>query len=477
VFVGYGDTPKEAQRDLETRKLSRDWTAINWIGESSSISGVDAIAYPRLEAADQNPNKTDSLERELKRAKRFWEQLSEFYNQETGQTAEGETGKFISPNERLSIPELVKRLITSTKDPIIGNFVTKNGLENLESFSDMIRKTDDGSGHWTGWFMGDGDKFGDRLNELACGDSVDNRVIEKNLDTFSRLVREWSGGKPNSDRPEGIQSDLQKFQKSYNSGKKLGRIIYSGGDDFLGAIYSEDPKNPIPPSLAIKWLKKLDKSWRSELQEKINKELGQYLFQNEDKEQKKQRKGITMSVGFVWTGHSVPQRDVLQHCREAEKKAKSAGRDRVTIRVVFNSGQYVEWITPWEYLNFLDDYTDLDGKTKEEANWSHVYGDLMHLSSRYALGLGNSSTSQRKNFVGNPNETMKTFFDFVQIYFPHWLKKNFLDQSQKTELLKLQKLLPNSSSGELYLDVVDWLKNAITIGWYFYGSNGGEHGF
>jgi hypothetical protein len=72
---------------------------------------------------------------------------------------------------------------------------------------------------------------------------------------------------------------------------------------------------------------------------------------------------------------------------------------------------------------------------------------------------------------------MKTFFDFVQIYFPHWLKKNFLDQSQKTELLKLQKLLPNSSSGELYLDVVDWLKNAITIGWYFYGSNGGEHGF
>ena len=42
--------------------------------------------------------------------------------------------------------------------------------------------------------------------------------------------------------------------------------------------------------------------------------------------------GITLSVGFVWAGHSVPQRDVLQHCREAEKFAKNLGRDRLTNR-------------------------------------------------------------------------------------------------------------------------------------------------
>jgi CRISPR-associated protein Cmr2 len=451
VFVGYGDTPKEAQRDLETRKLSRDWTAINWIGESSSISGVDAIAYPRLEAADQNPNNTTSLADELDRAKRFWEQLSEFYNQETGQTAEGETGKFISPNERLSIPELVKRLITSTKDPIIGNFVTKNGLENLESFSDMIRKTDDGSGHWTGWFMGDGDKFGDRLNELAS-DELENSIIEKNLDTFSSEVRIWS---------DGLKDELDDFGCEYY--REVGRIIYSGGDDFLGAIYSDDPDSPIAPQIALKWLNLLGESWKNSLQSSIESKLGNYLSSK-----------ITMSVGFVWVGHSVPQRDVLQHCREAEKKAKSADRDRVTIRVVFNSGQYVEWITPWEYLNFLDDYTDLDGKTGAAANWSHVYGDLMHLSSRYALGLGNSPTFQLKHLGSDPYTVAQGFCNFIKLYFPNWMKDNLLKNEETIDLKILDKLFPVNSSdleNEQYIKLIDWLKNAVTIGWYFLGSN------
>ncbi|MGB3558256.1 MAG: type III-B CRISPR-associated protein Cas10/Cmr2, partial [Geitlerinemataceae cyanobacterium] len=37
VFWGTGDSPEEARKDLENRKLARQWTAINWIGESSSI--------------------------------------------------------------------------------------------------------------------------------------------------------------------------------------------------------------------------------------------------------------------------------------------------------------------------------------------------------------------------------------------------------------------------------------------------------
>lgn len=46
LFWGTGNTAELAQKDLEQRKLSRRWTAINWVGESSSISGADAIAYP-----------------------------------------------------------------------------------------------------------------------------------------------------------------------------------------------------------------------------------------------------------------------------------------------------------------------------------------------------------------------------------------------------------------------------------------------
>jgi CRISPR-associated protein Cmr2 len=80
------------------------------------------------------------------------------------------------------------------------------------------------------------------------------------------------------------------------------------------------------------------------------------------KEWEKHGQDITLSVGFVWAAPSVPQRDILQHCREAEKRAKALGRKRVTIRIVFSSGQYVQWTCPWSYLHVLKSYCDRDKK-------------------------------------------------------------------------------------------------------------------
>lgn len=85
----------------------------------------------------------------------------------------------------------------------------------------------------------------------------------------------------------------------------------------------------------------------------------------------------------------MPQRDVLQHCREAEKRAKSLGRDRVTIRVVFNSSQYVQWTCPWDYLHVLKNYRDRDGNVwgNKYLNWTHIYNDWEHLKARHAIPL------------------------------------------------------------------------------------------
>lgn len=82
--------------------------------------------------------------------------------------------------------------------------------------------------------------------------------------------------------------------------------MYAGGDDFMGVLYSEDTQtteNPgkLKPIEAWNWLLKLPQEWE-ELQEDLKGEF------NLD---------FTYSVGFVWAGHQVPQRDILQHCREA----------------------------------------------------------------------------------------------------------------------------------------------------------------
>jgi CRISPR-associated protein Cmr2 len=156
---------------------------------------------------------------------------------------------------------------------------------------------------------------------------------EQDLKRFSQLMREWG----------------QKFKEKqdlFPDGK--GRVIYAGGDDFLGVLYSEETgKNqtpePVKPIEAINWLLRLENEWKP-LQSDIQQDLNLKF---------------TYSVGFVWAGHQVPQRDILQHCCEAEQRAKSLERDRVTIRVVFNSGQHVQWTCPWNSLHILTKYRDL----------------------------------------------------------------------------------------------------------------------
>ncbi|MFM6452181.1 MAG: Cas10/Cmr2 second palm domain-containing protein, partial [Planktothrix sp.] len=240
-------------------------------------------------------------------------------------------GKFLDPHERLSIPELVKRLIT--------RYEIRRSFEQipaLKRFTDLERKPDpeqNHSGQWTGWFMGDGDKVGKKLKEIA------DQSGDHGLQSFSKSMRTWG------------RDFMQKFPSD------LGRVIYAGGDDFLGVIYSKNPNQPIPPQRALKWLMELNNEWKTHKQE------------------------ITLSVGFVWAGHSVPQRDVLQHCREAEKQAKSLGRDRVTLRIVFNSGQSVQWTCPWEHLSLLNQYRDRNGG----QNWSQVYSDLAQLKARHSI--------------------------------------------------------------------------------------------
>jgi CRISPR-associated protein Cmr2 len=53
-FWGAGESIREAMEDLETRKLQRNWTRVNWIGESSSLTRTDSIAWTELGKGTRN---------------------------------------------------------------------------------------------------------------------------------------------------------------------------------------------------------------------------------------------------------------------------------------------------------------------------------------------------------------------------------------------------------------------------------------
>ncbi len=403
VFWGTGDTSRAAMRDLETRKLKRDWIGINWVGESSSLSGTDAVAWHGLGQERNLGQEMTQVERQnLKQG------VEEFYTKlarvlESSYSQGQPEGKFLRPDERLSIPELVKRLVTRYEG--IGEYLDRSF--RLESFAEMVRLPEvDRPGHWTGWFMGDGDQVGKHLEGLTGDDK---------LQEFSQAMRRWG-----SDFKESFPQDL-------------GRVVYAGGDDFMGVIYSQDPQRPTPPAKALDWLVKLPGQWKRHGQE------------------------ITVSVGFVWAGPSVPQRDVLQHCREAEKRAKTLGRNRVTIRVLFNSGQYVQWTCPWAGLDILIKYRDRDGiNTREEmakgsgktANWGHLYSDWATLKARHAVRLEEMEGIDMRR--GIPLSVLDLYFD---------------NAGEKFEKERQWEYLTGVDKSPIDVAVVNWIDDLIQVGW------------
>ena len=426
IFLGQSQTIEDAMRDLETRKLRRGWTVPNWNGESSSLSGYDGIAHPNMdrritpkkERDSQNQSNPQDLTQEIKA---FYKAIAEKLDPSGTENDRA----YINENERLSVPELIKRLVTYSeiRDSIDFYRVIpakdKKAFE-LEGFTKLLRKNEETQEtYWTGWFMGDGDRIGNYLKSL----SDHNQVRE-----FSLCLRDWG----------------HKFKQF-----DLGRVVYAGGDDFLGVIYGTDETPQRDKQEVVNWLCGLRGQWE-ELRNTM-REKGLRVNDGDEPD-------VSLSVGFVWAGHSVPQRDVLQHCREAEKLAKNFGRDRVTIRVVFNNGQYVQWTTPWECLEWLKDYRDRDGNQTyrknaqdeyelvedkhKRANWSHVYGDLAELKARHAISPKSIKEADSRIAL-----------ELFKLYF---------GEKNSSELSRKRSDITNKEEPRA---LIEWIEGMIQVGW------------
>jgi len=369
-----GDSITDVRELMNEKKRFRAWTGINWQGESSTLSGADAIACPHESKhsteKEYNP-KGYNYQLEKAAVVRFYGELSERLGE-----------SFIDPKEQLSIPELIKRLITheeiiekltsdlgykfSDVDTIIDR-MTKLGRElNPRTFKDLSRWKH----NLTVWFQGDGDKAGDYLKKYP-----------ERTTAFSKTMRQWG----------------EEFQK--NNPLTFCRVIYAGGDDFLGVFYDAKEGREL----------------------NVRNCVEQFSYFKSNIWHRGEKKPITVSVGFVLAGGDIPQRDVLQHCREAEKSAKTNGRDRLAFRILFNNGNYLEWVCPWWLLeqDLLFNYRDRE-ENLETPNWTHIYSDVAVLESRHAFNNDNTDIA-----VG-----------LLDIYFPDMLQF-FVDENGK---LKTQNL-------------------------------------
>ncbi|MGB0563472.1 MAG: Cas10/Cmr2 second palm domain-containing protein [Spirulinaceae cyanobacterium] len=339
-----GQSITQVRQQLNETKRSRNWIGVNWQGESSTLSGMDAIAWPGM---DVYSPKTDLRSKRVDSVDEYYDVLRA--TQRKNWTYE----KLIDERERLSIPDLIKRLTTL---PEIARKIQKipqyPNVESPDKFTDLNRLEAE---QYTAWFMGDGDKIGDYLKRLQNEEGVDEAVA---LNQLSTALTKWGNQ---------LEGRIQATLNEHSPVPPESRMIYAGGDDFLGVIYRTDKKVKLHPTHWLPWLYQFQALWN---------EHRSYFAGDAGASVAPLQAGLTVSMGLVWAAPGVPQRDVLQHCREAEKSAKNQGRNRVAIRILFNSGTHLEWACPWDLLEPI---------LNSGCNWTHFQNDIATLQARHAL--------------------------------------------------------------------------------------------
>jgi CRISPR-associated protein Cmr2 len=388
LFYGQGATIEAAEESLGLAKQRRAWEVPNWTGESSTLSSVEAIVRPEM--AKKYDPRLPVTGAQKQEARDFLQVLR--YQQNLGEAFAGE-------REEISLTELVKRLVTyrqvapnafGCKPEELGSILP----ERFERLSGRVDNSSKERPETIVWFMADGDELGQHIKNFRHQSQGEQSHGEHSQEAslryeFSKAMRQWA-------------QDLYK-KVPEQMGAERATLVYAGGDDLLGALHETEPgQRDLRRDHLLDWLRRFPDLWR---QNGLCKQNGQPL---------------TASMGVVWADSSVPQREALQHTREAEASAKARGRDRFALRLLYASGNHLEWTCPWSWLDpILNAYRDREGRTNASVNaatakgkspsWRHLAEDLVWLKERHAIGDG-APAKQAVNVAEG----------LLTAYFPGW---------------------------------------------------------
>jgi CRISPR-associated protein Cmr2 len=175
---------------------------------------------------------------------------------------------------------------------------------------------------------------GDRMGQWLRGQHsprVRDSLAPRLTDYFARLPRAQAG--LDARRPFGpaLQSALTEALTNYALhvvprvvADCQGTLIYAGGDDVLALL---------PTTKALECAARLEAAYRQDW----DKETGRLLMGQK----------ATVSAGLAVVHYKEDLRLALQAAREAEKAAKSAGRNALTLRIVRRSGEDSQCVIGW----------------------------------------------------------------------------------------------------------------------------------
>jgi CRISPR-associated protein Cmr2 len=230
--------------------------------------------------------------------------------------------------------------------------------ERLETYYAVIQMDGDRMG---AWLAGNEEQY-----QLRYRDTWHSQVkteVERfgrhdpNLDVYTRTFRP-----PSPARHAAISRALNDFSihlvRHIVEDCVKGKLLYAGGDDVLALVAVDDLFEAmqllrlaysglaVPESLGLSdhvaWL---DDQGRRQGKGKLWLSKGYGFYRGHLMTLMGHK--ATASMGAVVAHHTAPLAMVLRQLREAESRAKSAGRDRFCVRVLKRGGGEVSVVSPW----------------------------------------------------------------------------------------------------------------------------------
>ncbi|MCL1474265.1 type III-B CRISPR-associated protein Cas10/Cmr2 [Argonema antarcticum] len=148
-----------------------------------------------------------------------------------------------------------------------------------------------------------------------------------------------------------------------------GKVIFAGGDDFLLLG---------PLTEAISLTSDLHSLWMGEaspLTQPLDPPVDGWVEYNSQIYPIPGKK-MNFSLGLVIAQRRIPQSLWHRGLNQAYKEAKNKGRNRVCVKVLFNSGQSLDWICPWPLWNLLMPVEPIATNQTELNRWEKLLSYL-----------------------------------------------------------------------------------------------------
>ncbi len=270
----------------------------------------------------------------------------------------------------------------------------------------------------------------DYLNSLRAPSPARHAAISAALNAFSLRVGRF------------VVEDLFK-----------GRVLYAGGDDLM-AMASIDDLLGLIETLRCAYSGKqihgsITQLWDEDSSKRLNLKNGYALLDG----RLLRLMGVTatVSVGAVIAHHTAPLGAVLRELRQAERRAKQAGKNAFSLSLLKRSGGAVQFTSPWE------------GPAPASLP---VAGVLTRLRTAFSKDLSRRACYHLLTWLSElPSDSPQDLLETVLAYQFHRQRKQKTQEGMRPEFVSLARDLVEISKTISRTDAsqTDFIANALSV--------------